>query len=519
MVPKISSKILLATFFIVFSVILVTLLFLPKISPFESNASVYVLLDLRVQLYMSLLLLIALLTMLINTKTTSLALILVLFIFAYIPEYLVISGFDDHAFSGATSVSAQIINYGSTKLVSSVFINWPVPFVLNSMLSIVTNNDVVLSAFLIKTLYLLLTILFCYTTAVKRDLTCTTGNFDNIIERIFFIAPLALLYQFKFYQLTTASFLPLFTILIYFLLFREYRSFSDYFIIIIITSILPLSHGFSTLSLMALLIYVLLVLLLHEKSLTAIALVGLVSASISIVYTYSPWLFKEGFRAIKTIFELWSREDVLILNPEYSESVYSKTYRLTLELLAIPILIIIAIGVFSELRNQKFRQRVFLPLVLVFLPAVFMIYSIETIPRLVILSIALLTKIFVYGYMKLYYISRRAIRYLTPILAIIAIFMVAVAILGQPFRYVANDGVSYFLKEFYTPLSYEIQGSNSIMNFRIKYFINQLFYYEEKSLQLQSILINNIESYNLIYNSVYSKRWNIPTLIFYLSGK
>jgi len=489
------------------------------VSPLESSASIYVLLDLRVQLHTALLLSMALLTMLMDTKTIFFALILMLFVFTYVPEYLIVSGLDDHAFSGANSVSAQIINYGNTRNVSSVFINWPVPFLLNSMLSIVTNNDVVLSAFLIKTLYLLLTVLLCYIVTTKGGLIFTYRGSINIAEKIFFIAPLALLYQFKFYQLTTASFLSLFIILIYLLFFKQYRSFSDYLITLIVISILPLSHGFSTLSLMALLIYVLLMSFSYEKPLRVIALMGLVSALLSIVYTYSPWLFKEGLHAVKIIFELWSRTDITILNPVYSESIYSKTYRITLELLSIPILVTIAIGMFSKLRDQRFRQRILLPLVFIFLPLVSIMYSIETVPRLIALSIALLTNTFVYGYMTLYHISKRITRYLMFILTVSAVIMATVAIIGQPFRYVTNDGVSYFLKEFYIPAPYGTQGDESIVSFRIKSLINQLFYYEEKYLKLQAMLTDYTRIHNLIYNGVYSKRWNIPTLIFYLGGK
>ena len=103
----------------------------------------------------------------------------------------------------------------------------------------------------------------------------------------------------------------------------------------------------------------------------------------------------------------------------------------------------------------------------------------------------------------------------------------SIAVVGQPFRYTSNDGVGPFLAKYapgydahepyivypYFERSVKIEDSLLII-FSSKKFTNLLFYSKDKASNELKLIGEAILNYNLIYNSLYSLKWNFPTLIF-----
>lgn len=482
---------------------------LPKKSAFEMPMSIFILKELIILLYLLILSFLILVIIFIKNTFMKLYLQIILLFIVYNPEFFVISGNDNYVISTVYDILNKVIKYAHVSPSLNVFLNWPIPYISDYTLYLFTKSDTIITTYFIKNIYLILTLVSIYLT-VRAIFGKKESDF---YLRVYFIAPLVLLYTFKVYQLTTASFLPLFGLLIYITLFKQNLTKKDYIITSLFIAVLPFSHGFSTLSLVFYLLYFSLYQIIYYKSkkVLLILILAIVSLFVAFRFIYASWIFTLGLSTvINTLSNYFHRTDILILIPQYSGSIYSFTYRLTLELGSSILILLLIFGVFSKIRDTDFWKRILLPMISIMIPAIIMQYSIETIPRVVALSISLITATFLYGYKKVMYIIKDFTLIFTLLLALVSTITITVAILGQPFNYInsINSGLYYFTE------SYGITTKSNIRAFALNDFITPIYFNQTAYKYINSQVANAVRTCNLIYNGLYSQYWSFGTLLF-----
>ena len=508
-------------------------LYMPSLSVFEADMSINVLKYVSVKAYTLLLLLLSFFVLLMSDSGYTLFWFLLLSICAYRADLLVYSAFDDHAVYGAY-ISYEVAKYGYTWKVDNVFMNWPAPFIFTAIFYTITHLPIAISAIAVKSVHLLLFVLIIWSI-----LNMYKGTERCKLTKSTLILILPLIYVFNVYQLTSAQFLPIFSTFLYLLLIKHRPNlYTDLFSLLLLLSVLPLSHGFSTFSLTSLSIYLVLFFNYRIAGIKGswhilLALLAIAYCLAYITFYLKPWLWKTVLNTnLIPILNIFRREDIVILNPATSKSPYAYTYRIALLTYILTVLGIACTTVIAQHNNKFLRYRIFLPLLFISLPATLIQYSTETFPRLAALCSPLILVLLIHSIKLLYSKSNVVTKIAISMLVLSAPIVQSIAVVGQPFRYTSNDGVGSFLARYaqgydahepyivypYFEKSVKIEDG-SLVTFNVKRFTNLLFYSKDKASNELKLIGEAILSYNLIYNGLHSLKWNFPTLIFIKDGR
>ena len=527
------GAIYLLSMILLFMIFIAIYLSMPNLSVFEADMSINVLKYVSVKAYILLLFLLSFFTVLTSNSKYVLFWFLLLSICAYRADLLVYSAFDDHAAYGAY-ISYEIVKYGYTWKVNNVFMNWPAPFISTATFYMITHLPIAISAIVMKSAYLLLFVLTIW------FVSSTYKNAEKYkLVRYIPIVLLPLIYVFNVYQLTSAQFLPIFSILLY-QLFIKHRpsSYIDMLSLLLLLSILPLSHGFFTMSLISLSIYLALLFsyrITETKGRLHILLALFIAVYCLTYMTFCirPWLWRTALNTnLVPLLNIFKREDIAIINPETSESPYAYTYRITLLTYTLTVLGITCITVITQYRNEFLRYRILLPLLFISLPITLIQYATETFPRLITLCLPLILVLLIHSIELLYSKSNLVAKIMISILILSTPIVQSIAVLGQPFRYTASDGVGSFLAGYaqgyeghepyivypYFERSVKIEDGTLVI-FNIKRFTNTLFYSKDKASNELKLIGEAMSNCNLIYNGLHSLRWGFTTLIFIKDSK
>lgn len=446
------------------------------------------------------------------TKNTSVIVLISCFLIvcAYGGSDFIVSGIDDHIYGSATSITLKIAESGSISNIDNMLVSWPAPFILNTIHYDVSGFSALESAWVLKQLYLcvimiIITSIWCHSCRKKLD----------ILNKTYLLIPITFNYIYKFYQQTTALFLPLFIVFLYISIFNPSKF--KFMLATALVIVMSFSHGFSNSSLLGVL-FCFLIYYIYEKRKTnksniktrniyRFSMVGIAIISLILIFNYIQTFSYPLSKALSFIFSPY-REDVMIFLG--SESMYSNLYRKTLQILLIPLLFIAVIGLFSKICDALFVKRYVIPVMFAFSPIVYFEYFTETIPRLMSLCLPFLVLLYIFGINKISIMVKQKIIIFLLIMFIVGcgFTMVSIANLGQPFRYV-SEASSTSLLQFKSIYKNDILETRS---FTIKDYINYVFYHNE-SENIFTYKNNGWCNVSLIYMGSRSERWKAFSFI------